>query len=360
MAVQSGSQVSTRLSDVPIVPEIATAAIILRSLNSNAFVNSGVMIRDPEADAFLTNNLGGKNFAPRYLGPLADDEPNISSDDPAEKSTPKKITGGKNKAVRQSLNQSWSSMDLTNTYLGLDITTAITNQIGDYWNTQENKRLLASLKGIIAADLASGSPVMTVDVTGKTGADALFNAEAFIDAQTTMGDMASSLTAVAVHSTVYATMKKLNLIDFIPASEGRVEIPTYQGLTVIQDDAMTYVPAVTGDSPSPAKYYTYLFGRGAVALGVDTDMHVLIAAAVDGIIGQVLDRVERLAAAANDCAHVAAGQVHVHAAIFTRGDLDLRLDAHVLEQAADKCADARIALRLVRCRCGSGRRTSRC
>ena len=52
MAVQSGSQVSTRLSDVPIVPEIATAAIILRSLNSNAFVNSGVMIRDPEADAF--------------------------------------------------------------------------------------------------------------------------------------------------------------------------------------------------------------------------------------------------------------------------------------------------------------------
>lgn len=270
MAVQSGSQVSTRLSDVPIVPEIATAAIILRSLNSNAFVNSGVMIRDPEADAFLTNNLGGKTFAPRYLGPLADDEPNISSDDPAEKSTPKKITGGKNKAVRQSLNQSWSSMDLTNTYLGLDITTAITNQIGDYWNTQENKRLLASLKGIIAADLATGSPVMTVDVTGKTGADALFNAEAFIDAQTTMGDMASSLTAVAVHSTVYATMKKLNLIDFIPASEGRVEIPTYQGLTVIQDDAMTYVPAVTGDSPSPAKYYTYLFGRGAVALGVGT------------------------------------------------------------------------------------------
>ena len=270
MAVQSGSQVSTRLSDVPIVPEIATAAIILRSLNSNAFVNSGVMIRDPEADAFLTNNLGGKTFAPRYLGPLADDEPNISSDDPSEKSTPKKITGGKNKAVRQSLNQSWSSMDLTNTYLGLDITTAITNQIGDYWNTQENKRLLASLKGIIAADLATGSPVMTVDVTGKTGADALFNAEAFIDAQTTMGDMASSLTAVAVHSTVYATMKKLNLIDFIPASEGRVEIPTYQGLTVIQDDPMTYVPAVTGDSPSPAKYYTYLFGRGAVALGVGT------------------------------------------------------------------------------------------
>ena len=82
-------------------------------------------------------------------------------------------------------------------------------------------------------------------------------------------------------------------------------------------------------------------------------MHVLIAAAVDGVIGQVLDRVERLAAAADDRAHVAAGQVHVHAAVFTRGDLDLRLDAHVLKQAADKRADARVALRLIRRR-GSG------
>ena len=107
-----------------------------------------------------------------------------------------------------------------------------------------------------------------------------------------------------------------------------------------------------------------LLTLGAVALGIDTDVHMLITAAIDGVIGQVLDRVERLAAAADDRAHVAAGQVHVHAAVFTRGDLDLRLDAHVLEQAADERADARIALRLIhrRCRggrCGRGLRLSR-
>ena len=105
-----------------------------------------------------------------------------------------------------------------------------------------------------------------------------------------------------------------------------------------------------------------LLTLGAVALGIDTDVHMLITAAIDGVIGQVLDRVERLAAAADDRAHVAAGQVHVHAAVFTRGDLDLRLDAHVLEQAADERADARIDLRLIRCgggRCGRGLRLSR-
>ena len=227
-----------------------------------------MLVEDPELSDFLTGNLGGKTIAPRFLGPLGRDEPNISTDNPADKSTPKKIQGGKNLAVRQSLNQSWSVMDLTADLMGLDPMGAITNQIGDYWNGVLTDRVLASLKGVVAADLASGDPVLTVDISGKTGADALFNAESFIDTQTTMGDRATSLTAMAVHSTVYATMKKQNLIEFIPNARGEVNIPTYMGVRVIQDDAMTYEPAVTGDSPSPAKYYTYLFGRGAVALGV--------------------------------------------------------------------------------------------
>lgn len=268
MAVQSGAQVSTRLSDVPIVPEIATAAIVLRTLDTNAFVNSGVLVEDPELNAFLSGNLGGNTIAPRFLGPLGREEPNISTDDPAEKSTPQKIAGVKNLAVRQSLNQSWSVMDLVADLMGMDPVGAITNQIGDYWNGVLTDRVLASLKGVVAADLASGSPVLTVDISGKTGADAIFNAEAFIDAKGTMGDRANILTAMAVHSTVYGNMQKQNLIDFIPNSRGEVNIPTYMGVRVIQDDAMTYVPAVEGDSPAPAKFYTYLFGPGAVALGV--------------------------------------------------------------------------------------------
>lgn len=267
MAIQSGSQVSTRFEDVPIVPEIATAAIVLRALDSNAFVNSGVMIRDPELDAFLTGNLGGRTVAPRFLGPLKRDEPNISNDNPADRSTPKKIAGGRNLAVRQSLNQSWSVMDLVADEFGMDPMTAVTDQIGDYWNGVLSDRVLASLRGIMDGDLASGSPVLGVDITGESGADALFNGDAFIDARATMGDMARSLTAIAVHSVVYATMLKNDLIEFIPDSQGR-PISTYMGLRIIEDDAMTTVPAATGENPAPAKYYSYLFGAGAIALGV--------------------------------------------------------------------------------------------
>lgn len=271
MAVQSGAQVSTRLADVSIAPEIATAAIILRMLDTNAFVNSGVLVRDPVLDNFLSSDLGGKTIAPRFLGPLGREEPNISTDNPADKSTPKKVTGGKNLAVRQSLNQSWSVMDLTADLSGVDPMGAVTDSIGDYWNTVLTDRVLASLKGIVAGDLvASGGPVLTVDITGESGAAALFNADAFIDAQTTLGDRERNLTAIALHSVVYATMKKQNLIDFIPNARGEVNIPTYMGLRVIVDDAMTYEPAVGADPgpASPAKYYSYLFGPGALALGV--------------------------------------------------------------------------------------------
>lgn len=270
MAVQSGSQVSTRFSDVPIVPEIATAAIVLRTLDTNAFVNAGVLVQDPELDNFLNDNLGGKVITPRFIGPLGRDEPNISSDNPADRSTPKKITGGQNKAVRQSLNQSWSVMDLVADLMGIDPMGAVTSQIGDYWNGVLTDRVLASLRGIVAADLAEDSPVLTVDVTGESGADALFNADAFIDAQATMGDRARDLAAIAMHSVVYSTMQKQDLIEFIPNSQGQLVIPTYMGLRVIVDDAMTYEPAVGADPgpASPARYFSYLFGRGAVALGV--------------------------------------------------------------------------------------------
>ena len=253
---------TTRLSDLPIVEGVATKCVILRTMAVNAFVNSGVMQRDAELDAFLNGNIGGKTIAPRFIGPLAQEDANISSDDPSEKSVPGKIAGGKNKAVRQSLNKSWSSMDLSAALLGEDPVGAITGMIGDYWSGVETARLLASLKGIVAADLA-GDKVFTVDISGESGKDALFNGDAFIDALGTMGDRASSLAAIAMHSVVYNTMLKEQLIEFIRQAESDVIFPTYMGKRLIVDDAMTAVK-----SGSSSQYYTYLFGAGAVALGV--------------------------------------------------------------------------------------------
>lgn len=255
---------STRFADVVIVPEVFGTNMILESLALDLFVQSGVVVPDAQLNEFLSSSTGGETFSPRYLGPLADTDPNVSTDDPAVSSTPENIVGTKNTAVRQDMNKSWSSMDLTSMVLGDDPLAAIQGGVAKYWLTVRQKRLLASLCGIIAGNITNNNSDMVNDISGGTGAAALFNAVAYIDAKATMGDRMSNLNALAVHSVVYANMLKQDLIDFIkPSDDSLKQIPTYQGARVLVDDGMT----TTGGSPD-ILYYSYLFGPGAAAMGM--------------------------------------------------------------------------------------------
>lgn len=249
----------TQLSDLIIVPSVFTQNMVLESLNLDAFVQSGVVARDSLIDAFLNGPIGGRTYNPRFMGPLPDDEPNISSDDPNVKSVPGKISSIKNTAVRQSLNKSWSSMDLAADLNGTDPIGVIQGQIAKYWLTQRQKRTLASLKGVMADSVANHDSDMVIDISGESGAAALINANAIIDACATMGDRDSVLGGIAVHSVVLATMRKLNLIDTIPYSASNINFPAYLGKPILVDDGLT----VAGGN-----YYSYIFGSGAIALGV--------------------------------------------------------------------------------------------
>lgn len=254
---------TTRLSDLVVVPEVFGNSMNLQSLALDLFVQSGVVVSDPTLNAFLSSETGGETFSPRFLGPLADTDPNMSTDDPDQKSTPEKITGSKNTAVRQDMNKSWSSMDLAAMLYGSDPIAAIQSMIAKYWLSVRQRRLLASLRGIIGGNKASDGSDMVIDISTGTGATAYFNPEAYIDAKATMGDRMGQLSALAVHSVVYSTMLKQDLIDYIKPSDDSLEqIPTYQGALVLLDDGMTTV----GAAPDTV-YYSYLFGPGAVAMG---------------------------------------------------------------------------------------------
>lgn len=254
---------TTQVADLIVAEKIITGNTILRTLATNAFVRSGVAVSDPKLTAFLNSENGGKTIEARFLAPLKDDDPNISSDDPAVLAVPKKITGISNTAVRQSLNQAWSVMDLAVDLYGSDPVGAITTQFSDYWDTVLTRRVLASLQGVTAANIANDSSDMVVDVSAQSGAAALFSADAYITAKGSMGDRAFRLGNIAVHSTVHQTMQRQGLIDTIPNQQADIGFGTYMGAGIIVDDAMTV--DATGDTP---KYYSYLFGRGAFALGM--------------------------------------------------------------------------------------------
>jgi hypothetical protein len=66
-----------------------------------------------------------------------------------------------------------------------------------------------------------------------------------------------------MHSATEAAVRKLDLLDFIPDSEGKAQIKTFQGRRVIVDDNLP-VRAGTTDG---LVYTSYLFGPGAFGKG---------------------------------------------------------------------------------------------
>lgn len=262
----------TAISDV-IVPEIFNPYVQQLTEEKSRLITSGAIVRSPQLDDDLTG--GGLTFNAPSFKDLDNDADNVSSDDADDdftggsaNSSPKKTGTSQEIAVRLSRNQSWSSADLTAALAGADPMDSIANRISDYWARRLQAAFVATMNGVFADNDAAPAGTehvqgdLTNDISGGAYSAGVtdFSAEAFIDAAVTMGDSMGDLSMVCVHSIVYSRMQKNNLIDFIPDSEGRVTIPTFLGRVVIVDDG---VP-----SPSSGIYHTWLFGSGAIQLGM--------------------------------------------------------------------------------------------
>lgn len=254
----------TRLADV-IVPEIFSPYVQLMTEEKSRLIRSGAIVRDPVLDQNLAG--AGVTFQEPSFKDLDNDVENVSTDDPAQNSTPNKIGTTSEIQVRLSRNNSWSSMDLTSDLIAVDPMQAIANRVSDYWSRREQAAFIATMKGIYANNATATDAYhtqndMLFDVSGVAFSAGVtnFTAEAFIDATLTMGDGLEDLTMVCVHSIVYGRMLKNNLIDFIQDSiNGQaIRIPTFLGRELIVDDGMPFNAGV---------FDTWLFGRGAVRNG---------------------------------------------------------------------------------------------
>lgn len=254
----------TQIADV-IVPQVYETYTAENLPEKTAFFDSGVVIRNSMLDA---NALEGGNTVnlPFWhdLDPTV--EPNVSNDTTGL-ATPNKLGTGKQIARSAYLNQWYSSSDLAGELAGSNPNQQVVNRFGTYWTRQWQRRLIASCDGILADNVANDSGDMVVDVAvdiiGSQTAATKFNLNTFVDTIGTAGDAASQFTAMCVHSAIMAQLRKNNDIDFIPDSEGRLTIPTYQGLRLIEDDGMT----VTAGTTSGFKYTSILFGNGAFGFG---------------------------------------------------------------------------------------------
>lgn len=232
-------------------------------LELNVFINSGVMVTDAALQAQI--GAGGNIGELPNFNPLGTPEPNYSDDNPANKSTPNKVDSTKQTFRLASQNQSWSTMDLSRELALEDPVGAITGRVGQYWATTNERRLIRSMLGILADNVANdgGDMVRNVatDAAGAVTDAERISADVVLDAKQTMGDHAGSLTAIAMHSAIFTRLQKQNLIVYIPNARGEVTIPTYLNYSVLVDDSL---PAIMG--ANRITYTCILFGAGTVGM----------------------------------------------------------------------------------------------
>jgi hypothetical protein len=248
----------TTLANV-IVPEVFAKYMIRETAEKARIFQAGLMESNPIIASFLAG--GGQTVNLPAWTDLSGDE-NISSDVYATSASPLAVAATKDIAIRHNRNQGWTAADLVSALAGDDPMKMISARVSTYWANQMEKMMVSTIVGVLADNAANDSGDMIKDISAGSGAAGQISAEAIIDAAATMGDADDRLSAIVMHSKVYAQLAKLNLIDFIPDSEGKVKFPTYLGYQVIRDDDC--------HSPSAGKYQTYLLARDAFAWGEGT------------------------------------------------------------------------------------------
>lgn len=241
---------STKISDV-IVPEVFNDYFINRTAELAKFYLGGIVSNDAQLNTLAQS--GGRLLNMPFWSDLTGDD-EILSDSGAL--TPGKIQAGQDVAVLHTRGRAWSVNDLAKALSGDDPMAAIGDLVAQYWARRYQAVALASLKGVIADNVASNAGDM---VAGDGSAD--FDANLFIDGQATFGDAIGGLSGIAFHPAVYHNLKKTDNISFEKESLGELEVETYRGLRVIVDRNL---PVTSG---TPDTYTTYLFGNGAIGMG---------------------------------------------------------------------------------------------
>ncbi len=249
----------TAVADIIIPTEFERYAIE-RTAELSRFGESGIIEMAPEFDELAAG--GGREVKMPFWKDLTATRQILSDSGTLSVN---KITSEQDIARIHNDAQVWSVNHLAKVISGDDPMQAIVDLVAGYWARIDEGLVISSLKGIFSAASMSGNllAIHSEAIAGQSAATRL-NGSTFVDACAKLGDAADRLTSVAMHSATEAALRKLDLIDFIPDSEGKAQLRTFQGRRVIVDD--TLVPrAGTTDGQV---YRTYLFGSGAFGKGV--------------------------------------------------------------------------------------------
>lgn len=242
---------AVRLSNIFRADYYQTIAAV-NSPEKTAFYESGIITRAANLDQIAKNGQGTATVS--YWQDLdADEEPNITTDDPDQIGLVGNASQASLKARTLYLNKGYGVADLAAELANSDPMTHIRNRFGTYWTRRWQRYLIGASRGIIASNIANDDGDMVIQGGG------IISAENLIDAAFTAGDAADAFSAIGVHSVVMKQMAKQDLIETIKDSAGRIILQTYLGKPLFMDDSLKM---------ADGEYLTVFYGAGAFGYGV--------------------------------------------------------------------------------------------
>lgn len=224
-----------------IIPDIFEPYIEEQTTLRNAFISSGVV--QPMAELNATEGGDFINI-PNWVANLSGDAEVLSD---SGSLTPGNITADKQRAVVLHRGRAFGSRDLAALAAGSDPLAAIGNKVASYIANQQQKDLLACLKGAFTTALSSLSVATT---------EAYPTAAMVSGARAKLGDQGEKLSVMALHSSAYYKLVELKALDYVAAGDlgltadstsavvggsragsfGDVRVPTYMNCRLVVSD----------------------------------------------------------------------------------------------------------------------------
>ncbi|MCJ0591227.1 major capsid protein [Enterococcus cecorum] len=252
----------TKVVDV-ITPQLYTDYMNIFTKEKSALLLSGAAV----SDSTVSENISAGGLLvnmPMWNDLNGEDE---VIDDGEKGLTTGKIVASADIAAVMYRGKGWSVNELAGQIAGSDPLQALMTKIGTYWLRREQQVFISVLNGLFAAaDSGASTPAGPLNKThllDKKGSN--IDKYTILDAKQLLGDAADQLSLIVMHSAIYTSLQKLELIDYIQPSQGGQRIPTYQGYRVVVDDG---VPSYGSGA---TKYYTtYLFAEGSIGRNTGT------------------------------------------------------------------------------------------
>jgi hypothetical protein len=279
--------VATLRSDI-IVPEIFSAYVDEAVTNRSAFLQSGVI---QPLDILNADEGGDFINVPSWSANLTGDAEVLSD---LTSLTPGKISAEKQICPVLHRGRAWEVRTLAALAAGNDPMAAIGRKVAEYIGNQQQKDVLAIMRGIFGPLTTNTTGVLKDLAIDSNATAAPLDPSKIAGARVALGDQGEKLSVIVMHSKVYYDLVTRKAIDYVTANElgitpdtsmpdafagsvagaytNDLTVPFYCGLRVVVSDDV---------NNNGTQFANYLFTPGALASGTqmglvtETDRDIL-------------------------------------------------------------------------------------